>query len=132
MITETTQNASDSVILDSSGWLEYLTADVKGDLFAPYFEGHRAILVPAIVLYEVRKVLLLRQTKEITEIFMSQALRRTIISVDEEIALSAAAVSIQYRLAMADALLYATAKRENAEFVTSDPHFKDLPRVTLL
>jgi predicted nucleic acid-binding protein len=132
MTTETTQNASDSVILDSSGWLEYLTGDTKADLFAPYFEGHRPILVPAIVLYEVRKVLLLRQAKEITDTFMSQALSRTIIPIDEEIALSAATISIQYRLAMADALLYATSEREKAEFVTSDPHFKDLPRVTLL
>ena len=132
MTTETTQNASDSVILDSSGWLEYLTADTKADLFAPYFEGHRPILVPAIVLYEVRKVLLLRQTKDVTDIFMSEALRRTIIPIGEGIALSAAAVSIQFRLAMGDALLYATSEREKTEFVTSDPHFKDLPRVTLL
>jgi predicted nucleic acid-binding protein len=33
---------------------------------------------------------------------------------------------------MGDALLYATSEREKTEFVTSDPHFKDLPRVTLL
>src|SRR6266478_9523224 len=98
MIIETTQNGSDCVILDSSGWLEYLTTDTKADVFAPYFEGHRPILVPAIVLYEVRKVLLQRQTKDITDIFMSEALRRKIIPIDEEIALSAAAVSIQFRL----------------------------------
>jgi predicted nucleic acid-binding protein len=132
MTTATTQNASDPVILDSSGWLEYLTTDTKADLFAPYFEGDRPILVPAIVLYEVRKVLLLRQMKDVTDIFLSEALRRTIIPIDEQIALFAAAVSIQYRLAMADALLYATSEREKTEFVTSDPHFKDLPRVTLL
>ncbi len=132
MTTETTQNASDPVILDSSGWLEYLTTDTKADLFAPYFEGQRPILVPAIVLYEVRKVLLLRQARDVADIFISEALRRTIIPVDEEIALSAAAISLQFRLAMADALLYATSEREKAEFVTSDPHFKDLPRVTLL
>lgn len=132
MTIETTQNGSEYVILDSSGWLEYLTTDTKAALFASYFEGHRPILVPAIVLYEVRKVLLLRQTKDISDIFLSEALRRGIIPIDQEIVLSAAAVSIKYRLAMADALLYATSVREKAEFVTSDPHFKDLPGVTLL
>jgi predicted nucleic acid-binding protein len=132
MTTETTRNASNSVVIDSCGWLEYLTTDTKADLFAAYFEGHRPILVPAIVLYEVRKVLLLRQAKDVADIFISEALRRTIIPIDEAIALSAAAVSIQYKLSMADALLYATSEREKAEFVTSDPHFKDLPRVTLL
>src|SRR6266849_6499604 len=119
MPTEIIQNASDPVILDSSGWLEYLTTDTKADLFAPYFEGQRPILVPAIVLYEVRKVLLLRQARDVADIFISEALRRTIIPVDEEIALSAAAISLQFRLAMADALLYATSEREKAEFVTS-------------
>src|SRR5258706_6999604 len=132
MPTETTKTFSASLIFVSSVGLDYLTADTKADLFAPYFEGHRPILVPAIVLYEVRKVLLLRQTKDVTDIFMSEALRRTIIPIDEGIALSAAAVSIQFRLAMGDALLYATPEREKTEFVPSDPHFKDLPRVTLL
>jgi len=132
MPTEIIQNASDAVILDSSGWLEYLTVDTKADLFAPYFEGQRPILVPTIVLYEVRKILLLRHTKILADLFVSEALRRTIVPIDQELALSAAAVSIQHRLAMADALLYASAERERAEFVTSDPHFKDLPRVTLV
>jgi predicted nucleic acid-binding protein len=132
MTTETTPNGSDFIVVDSSGWLEYLTADTKADLFAPYFEEHRSILVPAIVVYEVRKVLLLRQTNDVAEAFSSQVSRRTIIPIDEEIALSAAGLSVHYRLAMADALLYATSEREKAEFITSDPHFKGLPRVTLL
>lgn len=126
-----TPNASSPVIVDSSGWLEYITADTKADLFAAYLESDRPILVPSIVLYEVRKVLLLRQ-KTLADLFVSEALRRTIISIDQEIALGAATVSIQYRLPMADALLLAIANREKAEFVTSDAHFKDLPGVTLL
>src|SRR5258708_20312512 len=132
MTTETTQNASDSVILDSSGWLEYLTADTKADLFAPYFEGHRPILVPAIVLYEVRKVLLLRQTKDVTDIFMSEALRRTIIPIDEGIALSAAAASIQFRLPMVDALLQATSHPQQTQSATSHPHSNHPPHLPLL
>ncbi len=33
---------------------------------------------------------------------------------------------------MADALIYAAAEKNGAELVTSDSHFKGLPRVTLL
>jgi predicted nucleic acid-binding protein len=128
----TTPNASDSVVVDSSGWLEYITADEKADRFAPYFEGETRILVPAIVLYEVRKILLLRQSQMLADVFVSEALRREVVAVDEDIALAAAAISIRYTLPMADALLYATAQSRGAPFITSDAHFSGLPDVTLL
>jgi toxin FitB len=128
----TTPTVSDPVLVDSSGWLEYITSDSKADLFAPYLEGERPVLVPVIVLYEVRKVLLQRQPKTVADLFVSEALRRTVIPVDQEISLSGAVISIQYELPMADALIYATAERNGAELVTSDAHFKGLARVTFL
>lgn len=130
----TTTTVSDPVLIDSSGWLEYITSDTKAGLFDPYIrrEGGRPIIVPTLVLYEVRKVLLLRKAPSVADRFVSQAEQHVIVAVDQVIALSAAAVSIQTGLAMADALLYATAEKLGAELVTSDIHFKGLPRVTLL
>lgn len=84
------------------------------------------------MLYEVRKILLLRQPKPVADHFVSEALRRVLVPVDENIALAAAALSIQNALPMGDAFLYATAEKFGAEFVTSDEHFQNLPRVTLL
>lgn len=125
-------SASDPVLVDSSGWLEYITSDSKADLFAPYLEGERPVLVPAIVLYEVRKILLQRQPKTIADLFVSEALRRTVVPVDQDTALAAAVISIQHALPMADALIYATAEKNGAELVTSDTHFNGLARVTFL
>jgi predicted nucleic acid-binding protein len=128
----TTPSASEAVVIDSSGWLEYVTADTKADQFALYFKGELQILVPAMVLYEVRKLLLLRQSQMLADAFVSEALRRQIIAVDVDIALAAATISIRYSLPMADALLYATAQSRNAQFITSDAHFGNLPGVTLI
>ena len=130
----TTTSASDPVLIDSSGWLEYITSDTKAGLFDPYIrgEGGRSILVPTIVLYEVRKILLWRKAASAADRFVSQALLHTVVPIDHVIALSAAAISIQSGLAMADALLYAIVEKLGAELVTSDVHFKGLPRVTLL
>jgi predicted nucleic acid-binding protein len=128
----TTPNDSDPVVIDSSGWLEYITGDEKADLFAPYFEGAAPVLVPVIVLYEVRKILLLRKSHLLAHVFVSEALRRHVIAIDEDVALAAAAISIEYQLAMADALLYAAAHSRSAHFVTSDAHFRNLPGVTLI
>jgi predicted nucleic acid-binding protein len=128
----TTPSAFEAVIVDSSGWLEFITSDTKAELYRRYLQGERPILVPTIVLYEVRKILLMRHTKVIADFFVSEALRHSVIPVDQEIALAAVVTSIQHGLAMADALLYATAEKRAAEFVTSDSHFRDLPGVTLL
>src|SRR6202012_1393180 len=108
---------SEPVVIDSSGWLEYITGDVKADLFAPYFETDIRVLVPVIVLYEVRKVLLRLEAltpRNNVQIFESEALRRDVIYIDEYIAMSAATASLNYKLAMADALIYATAQRHSA------------------
>jgi predicted nucleic acid-binding protein len=129
----TAPTGSDQIVVDSSGWLEFFTADTKADLFDPYLRStDTSILVPAIVLYEVRKILLLRQTKLAADYFVSEALRHTVVPITQEIALSAAAISIQYKLAMADALVYSTAERFGARLVTSDTGFRDLPGVILL
>ncbi|HEY2823834.1 MAG TPA: type II toxin-antitoxin system VapC family toxin [Candidatus Acidoferrum sp.] len=129
-VIETT--ASNSVVIDSSGWLEYITGDQKADLFAPYFETDVRILVPVIVLYEVRKVLLRSFSETMADIFQSNALRHEVINIDEYIAMSAATLSLKYKLAMADALICATAQRYEAQLVTSDAHFDNVPGVTLL
>ena len=56
------------------------------------------------------------------------ALRRaTIAPVDEPLALEAADLSLAHGLAMADSLVYATARRYGAMLVTGDADFEGLP-----
>lgn len=124
---------SERVLVDSSGWLEYLTADVKKPLFEPYLvDGKKTLIVPTIVLHEVRKKLLLGQQKTAADWFVSEALRHTVVPLDERIALEAANYSIQFRIALADAIIYTTSVVENARLITGDSHFASLPNVTIL
>jgi predicted nucleic acid-binding protein len=122
---------SEFVLVDSSGWLEYLTADEKADAFGEYLLSTAQILVPTVVLYEVVKILLLRGNKSDVDLFISEALRRHVVDLTDSIALAAASLSIDHRLPMADAIIYATARHYNAQIVTSDAHFGGLPGVTL-
>lgn len=124
--------ASDPFLIDSSGWLEYITKDTKADLFFPYFKLPQALLIPTIVLFEVRKVLLLRGPASIADWFVSEAERFTIIDLDRAIALRAAKLSLSHHMHMADAIIYATALQNKAELITSDAHFANLPGVTIL
>jgi toxin FitB len=124
--------ASDLVLVDSSGWLEYITGDEKADAFGKILQSDAQVLVPTIVLYEVFKILLLRASRTDAEIFLSEALRRSVMDLTETIALAAASHSVARKLPMADAIIYATAQAHRAELVTSDAHFTGLPGVTIL
>lgn len=124
--------ATNRFVIDSSGWLEHITEDAKADLYLPYFKGDKILLVPTIVIYEVRKILLRKHSQTIADIFVSEALRQVVVPLDEQIALDAASVSLRHQLAMADAIVYTTALRQKATLIASDDHFQNLPDVVLL
>ena len=128
----TTPIGSDLVVLDSSGWLEYLTTDEKYESFAPYLESDLTIIIPTVVLYEVRKALLLRQDKSAADVFFSGSLKHIIFPFDYALTIFAVEFSFRHKLPMADAIIYATAQQHRAKLVTSDNHFSSLPDVVLL
>jgi predicted nucleic acid-binding protein len=126
-----TPNGSKPAIVDSSGWLEYLTDDVNASRFAPYIERESPLVLPSIVVYEVYKKLLHDNLRTVADRFVSQAMRHNIVPLDERLALSAAHLSLDHRLAMADAIIYATAQSQQATLVTGDLHFRNLPGVII-
>ena len=134
MKTVTTPSASERFVVDSSGWIEYLSAGKKAAEFAQYLEGPADIFLPSIVAYEVFKKLLREGSREIAERFYSLALSfgEREIPLDASLALHAARASLDTRLAMADAIIYAAAQLQNAQLVTTDPHFSGLSGVTVL
>ncbi len=123
--------ATDLVLVDSSGWLEAITAEPNGPQFQPYLEREDRLVVPTIVIYEVYKKLH-TGVKGIADQFLSHAFRARVIELDEHIAIDAAELSVGLRLHMADAIIYATARSVKAEIVTGDHHFNGLPGVKLI
>jgi len=82
--------------------------------------------VSAIEIYEVYKVIR-RDLSEERAVEAVSALRRaTIAAVDESPALEAADLSLAHGLAMADSIVYATARRHRATLVTADSDFAGL------
>jgi predicted nucleic acid-binding protein len=122
---------SELFLVDSSGWIEFVGDGPLADRFAPYFEREERLIVPAIVLYEVYKKLLGAGGSTAADRFLSAALRTRVVPVDERLALLAARISLDRRLAMADAMIYATGLATGAELVTLDTHFQGLPGATV-
>ena len=51
------------------------------------------------------------------------------MDITEDVALSAALISLKHKLPMADSLIYATARAQGAVLWTQDDHFRSLPGV---
>jgi predicted nucleic acid-binding protein len=83
--------------------------------------------VSAIEVYEVYKVIRRDLSEERALEAVSVLRRATIVPVDESLALEAADVALSSGLAMADAIVYATARRHKATLLTGDADFDGLP-----
>jgi predicted nucleic acid-binding protein len=106
----------------------------KADSFAAYLESPENLLLPAIIIYEVHKKLIREQGKHMAESFLSQAFefRDRLIDLTLELSILASRTSLETRLPMADAIIYASAQHHRAQLITSDSHFANLPGVTLV
>jgi toxin FitB len=119
-------------VVDSSGWVAYLGDGPQAEAFGVYLEREDSLVVPTIVIYEVVKKLKLTSSETVVHQFLSHAYRGRQMELDSFLAFAAARVSIRYRLAMADAIIYATAESVGAQVITSDTDFRDLPGVIVV
>jgi predicted nucleic acid-binding protein len=116
-------------VVDSSGWLEYFADGKNAAFFAPAIEDEANLLVSVISLYEVFKRLYPQRGKEAALEGISRLYRGQIIAISDEIALLGAQLALEHHLAMADSMIYATARAHNATLWTQDVHFAGLEGV---
>jgi toxin FitB len=120
------------ILVDSSGWIEYLAARPRAADFARYIEGNEPLLCSVIQVYEIYKVVR-RDVGEERAIEAVSALRATTVEpLGESLSLEAADVSLEHGLAMADAIIFATAARHGANIITADADFEGLPGATVI
>ena len=118
------------ILVDTCGWIEWLTEGALADSFASYMQDPAELLVPTTVQYELYKWVK-RESDENTALdTIALADDSLVIPLSTDIALVAADLSLSHKLAFADAVIYASARKYNVELVTSDDHFEGLPGVT--
>lgn len=116
-------------VVDSSAWLEYFADGPNAGFFAPAIETVDILLVPTISIYEVFK----RVTQQRSEAMALQAIAQmqlgVVIELTTSLAMAAARLSSTHRLPMADSIIFATARANNAVVWTQDADFEGLPNV---
>jgi predicted nucleic acid-binding protein len=117
------------ILIDSSGWLEFFADGPNAADFSTPLRNIKNIVVPTICLYEIFKVVLRERSEG--EALQAIALMRQgkVVDLTPELALQAAIVSTDYKIPMADSIIFATAQSFQATIWTQDEHFKGLPRV---
>ncbi len=117
-------------LVDSVGWIEFFTDGPLADKYSKYLQKTSELVVPTVVLYEVYKKIKAEKNEASALVAVGTMQNARIIPLTEELSLSAADLSLSHKLAMADAIVYASALQEHAKLVTSDKDLKDLPHVT--
>lgn len=116
-------------VIDSSGWLEYLAEEPNADFFAPAIEDTENLLVPVISLYEVFKRVYQQRGEDDALQAVALMMQGQVVDLDTPIALSAAKLSQDISIPMADSLILATARVYQATVWTQDEHFKGIAGV---
>lgn len=110
-------------VVDSSAWLAYFAGERNADFFSEAIEDTELLIVPVICVYEVFKVVL-REKGEDEALQVVAAMQRGVVAnLDSDLAVEAAWIANEEKLAFADSVIYAVAKRHNAVVWTQDADF---------
>jgi len=118
-------------VVDTSAWIEWLVASSIGKKLANEFPDKALCIVPTIVQLELSKWLWRELGEAQADQVMAYTLKCRVEPLDSATALLAADLHRRYKLATADAIVYATAVQHGAELLTCDAHFKGLPGAVL-
>ena len=116
-------------VVDTSVWIEWLTGTALGLRLAKELPQRGEWIVPTIVQLELSKWLMREVGEERVDQVIAYTQKCVVVPLDTHIALNAAELHRQHKLATADAIVYATAQTRGADLLTCDAHFAKLPMV---
>ena len=116
-------------VVDSSAWLEYFANGPNAAFFATAVEKIDDLMVPSLTIYEVFKRVLQQRNEGDALQAVAVMQQGGVVDLDARIALSAARISLECKLPMADSVVLATARAHGATLWTQDADLKDLPGV---
>lgn len=116
-------------VMDSSGWLEYFADGPNAEFFAPAIENIDELLVPTICLYEVFKRVLQQRGEDKALEAVAIMMQGQVVELDASTAISAAKISDEIKIPMADSIMLATARNCEGVLWTQDVDFASLPDV---
>ena len=119
-------------VVNSSGWLEYFAIGANSEFFKPVIKNSDELIVPTICLYEVYKRVMSQRDEYEAQSAIAWMATARVIDLNQEIAILAADLSLEYKLAMANSVIYASTLAFHATLWTQDAHFAGLEGVKFI
>jgi len=119
-------------VVDTSAWIEWLSGAPLAKALVKEFPDKAQCIVPTIVQLELSKWLVREAGEERADQVIAYTQKCVVAPLDTRIALLAADLHRQHKLATADAIVYATAQEYGADLLTCDAHFEKLHEVVYL
>jgi predicted nucleic acid-binding protein len=116
-------------LVDSSAWLEYFADGPNAAFFAPAIEKPGELIVPTIVVFEVYKRIRQQRARHAALEAVATLRAGQIVDLTLTLAIAAATLSHSEKLPMADSIILATARAENAVIWTQDADFERITGV---
>src|SRR5436309_11942701 len=116
-------------VVDSSAWLEYFADGPNASFFAAPIQKTAELVVPSVTIYEVFKRVLQQRDEDAGLRAVALMQQSTVIDLDTRLALTAARLSLDTRLPLADSVVLATARLHDGTLWTQDADFERLPGV---
>jgi predicted nucleic acid-binding protein len=110
-------------VVDSSAWIEYLGDGRNAAEFAAPIEAYEDLVVPSLTLYEVFKRVAQLKGESAAHEAVGVMLRGDVVELTASVALEAARISLNEKLAMADSIILATSRLAGAVLWTQDARF---------
>jgi predicted nucleic acid-binding protein len=119
------------IVLDSSGWLEFFADGPHAQEFAARLRHPANVLTSTVALYEVYKWIKRERSEEEAVIAVAAMKKTRVVDLTEELALTAADLSLTNKTSMADSMMLVLARAFDAELVTTDSGFEGIAGVTV-
>ena len=116
-------------IVDSCGWLEYCADGPNSDFFAPHLEDIESLIVPTICILEVFKIVYQQRGEDAALQAVALMEQGKVVELTDSIAITAAKLSIDHKLPLADSVILSTARANHALIWTQDADFKGIEGV---
>ena len=119
-------------LVDTSAWIEWLTASPTGKAIEAEIPEQADWLVPTMVQLELAKWLARNAPEDVADRIIAFTRTCIVAPLDTRIALGAAELWIQSAAASLCTVVYATALEYRADLLTCDIHFDALPDVVFV
>lgn len=116
-------------LVDTCGWIEWFVGGEFANHFGEYLKQPSRLIIPTIVQFELFRWLSREKDEASALDVIGLTEQSQIVPLDTSLALYAAQIAEEKKLAMADAIIYSTANQYQALLVTADKHFSHLADV---